>query len=169
MAFSSGTWWWTTWTSPTWMNLSTWKHDILESAQDEFRSMLQPASFYLEQEQLPQVIMQRWAPLGSSWMKSVDSPSPGGPENPKIPTPPPWPPWVGGPRWPWGRWEVDAPLSGDDGDLWLGDKTIYPLVNVYTLLLKIAIEIVDFSINSMVIFHSGSAALVFLLSRHLSL
>ena len=102
-------------------------------------------------------------------MKSVDSPSPGGPENPKIPTPPPWPPWVGGPRWPWGRWEVDAPLSGDDGDLWLGDKTIYPLVNVYTLLLKIAIEIVDFSINSMVIFHSGSAALVFLLSRHLSL
>ena len=38
--------------------------------------------------------------------------------------------------------------------MWLGDKTIYPLVNVYTLLLKIAIEIVDFSINSMVIFHT---------------
>ena len=31
----------------------------------------------------------------------------------------------------------------------------YPLVNVYSLLLKMAIEIVDLPINSMVIFHSA--------------
>jgi hypothetical protein len=62
-------------------------------------------------------------------MKSVDSPSPGGPENPKsLAAAMPW--VVGGPWWAVGRWEVDAPLSGDDGDLLLGDKTIYPLLNV---------------------------------------
>ena len=33
-------------------------------------------------------------------------------------------------------------------------KSHYPLVNVYSLLLKMAIEIVDLPIDSMVIFHS---------------
>ena len=35
-----------------------------------------------------------------------------------------------------------------------GDHPNYPLVICYGLLLKIAIEIMDFPINSMVIFHS---------------
>ena len=33
-------------------------------------------------------------------------------------------------------------------------RMIYPLVNVYSLLLKMAIEIVDLPIHSVVIFHS---------------
>ena len=33
-------------------------------------------------------------------------------------------------------------------------RMIYPLVNVYSLLLKMAIQIVDLPINSVVIFHS---------------
>ena len=33
-------------------------------------------------------------------------------------------------------------------------KMIYPLVNVHSLLLKMAIQIVDLPINSVVIFHS---------------
>jgi uncharacterized membrane protein (DUF2068 family) len=39
---------------------------------------------------------------------------------------------------------------------WLGvvGPAVYPLVVSYSLLLKIAIEIVDFHINSIVIFHS---------------